>query len=137
MAAFDVRDMLKADSAAQAAPGMSGSSITQMGRALHPLAERIAALPVKPSLSPIMIEGCVRVLDALSVIAAGSLIYWLYASGRVEEALPYQITIPTLALGAIGVFQALQLYNVGALRHYLRSAVKLLTGWTMLFLAAL
>lgn len=137
MAAFDVRDLIKADAAASATPEMFGRTPAGQTRAFHPLAERIAAMPVKPTLSPIMIEGLVRLLDALAVLAAGGLIYWLYAAGKVEDNLAYKITIPALAIGAIGVFQSLQLYHIGALRHFLPMAIKLLTGWTMLFLIAL
>ena len=57
MGAFDVRDMIKADAAASATPEMFGPSLGGATRAFHPLAERIAAIPVKPTLSPIMIEG--------------------------------------------------------------------------------
>lgn len=137
MAAFDVRDLIKADAAASASPEMFGPKAPGQTRAFHPLAERIAAMPVKPTLSPIMIEGLVRLLDALAVLVAGGLIYWLYAAARVEDDLPYQITIPALAIGTIAVFQALQLYHIGALRNLLSTAVKLMTGWTMLFLVAL
>lgn len=137
MAAFDVRDMMKADGAASVTSGTSVPSFVKTGADLHPVAERIAALPVKPTLSPVMIEGCVRLADALAVLAAGALVYWLYAVGKAHSLLPYQITVPAVALGTLGMFQALRLYSVGALRHYLRSTVKLLSGWTMLFLATL
>jgi len=137
MGAFDVRDMIKADAAASATPEMFGPSLGGATRAFHPLAERIAAIPVKPTLSPIMIEGCVRLFDALAVILAGGLIYWLYAAGNVDNFLPYQITIPALAIGTLGCFQALQLYHVGALRNFVAAAVRLVTGWTMLFLITL
>ena len=137
MAAFDVRDLIKADAAASATSGMFGSKPEGPTRAFHPLAERIAAMPVKPTLSPVMIEGLVRLLDALAVLGAGGLIYWLYAAGKVEDGLPYQVTLPALVVGALGTFQALQLYHVGALRNFVPMAVKLMTGWTMLFLVAL
>jgi Undecaprenyl-phosphate glucose phosphotransferase len=137
MAAFDVRDLIKADAAASATAGMFGSKPEGPTRAFHPLAERIAAMPVKPTLSPVMIEGLVRLLDALAVLGAGGLIYLLYAAGKVEDGLPYQVTLPALVVGALGTFQALQLYHVGALRNFVPVAVKLMTGWTMLFLVAL
>ncbi|PZU91819.1 MAG: undecaprenyl-phosphate glucose phosphotransferase [Chelatococcus sp.] len=138
MAAFDVRDMMKADGPASvASPGGSGTAPPKPAGDLNPLAERIAALPVKPTLSPVMIEGCARLLDLVAILAAGALIYWLYAAGKVDNTLPYRVTVPAVAVCALGLFQSLRLYNVGALRHYLRSVVKLLSGWTMLFCATL
>lgn len=130
MGTFDVRDMMKADAAASATPTMLGGPDAGQTRRFHPLAERIAAIPVKPTLSPVMIEGVARLVDALAVAGTGALIYWLYVAGRVDYALPYQIAIPALAIGALAVFQALQLYPIGALRSILPSAVRLLTGWT-------
>lgn len=137
MGTFDVRDMMKADAAAAAASSMLGASEKGQTRRFHPLAERIAAIPVKPTLSPVMIEGVARLLDALAVLGSGALVYWLYVSGKTTHTLPYQIAIPALALGSLGVFQALQLYPIGALRNVIGSAVRLVTGWTMLFLVTL
>ncbi|MBD3844834.1 undecaprenyl-phosphate glucose phosphotransferase [Bosea sp. SSUT16] len=137
MGTFDVRDMMKADAAGSAAPASMGKTEDGQTRRFHPLAERIAALPVKPTLSPVMIEGLVRLLDVLVVLAAGGLIYWLYAAGKVDDPLAYQITIPVVAVGALATFQALRLYPVGALRHFAGMVVRLIGGWTMLFLIAL
>lgn len=137
MGTFDVRDMMKADAAASATPDVFGGTEKGPTRRFHPLAERIAAIPVKPTLSPVMIEGVARLLDLIAVLGTGGLIYWLYAAGKVEYTLPYQVTVGALALGALALFQALQLYPIGALRHFIGSAVRLVTGWTMLFLVAL
>lgn len=136
MGAFDVRDLIKADAAASATPEMFGPGRSGT-RVFHPLAERIAAIPVKPTLSPVMIEGLVRLLDVIAIVGAGALIYWLYAAGTTESTLPYQITIPALAVGALAAFQALHLYHVGALRNFIAMAVRLASGWTLLFLITL
>jgi len=136
MGAFDVRDLMKADAAASATPEMFGPARSGT-RVFHPLAERIAAIPVKPTLSPVMIEGLVRLLDVIAIVGAGGLIYWLYAAGTTESILPYQITIPALAVGALAAFQALHLYHVGALRNFIAMAVRLASGWTLLFLITL
>ena len=97
MGAFDVRDMMKADSAGPATPSSAGKTEDGQTRRFHPLAERIAALPLKPTLSPVMIEGLARLLDVLIVLATGGLVYWLYAAGKVDDPLAYQITVPALA----------------------------------------
>ncbi len=134
MGAFDVRDLIKADSAGPAPQEGAAPSGT---RTFHPLAERIAAMPVKRTLSPVMIEGLVRLADMLAVICMSGLIFWLYVAGNVESTLPYQVTIPLTAVGALAAFQALHLYHIGALRNFVTMAVRLIAGWTMLFLLAL
>ena len=136
MAAFDVRDMLKADDASATLTG-SGAGTENRTHRFHPLAERIAAIPVKPTLSPVMIEGLVRLADAVTICAVGGLIYAVYAAGHVASVLTYQITVAALAIGALALFQTLRLYPVGALRNYVSTAIRLIGGWTMLFLIAL
>jgi len=134
MGTFDVRDMMQADT--QAVSTADGSEAGQAHR-LPPMAERIAAIPAKPTLSPVLIEGTARLLDALIVIGTGTFLYWFYVTGRAVSALPYQLTIAGLTAGALIVFQALQLYPLGALRHVLAVAVKIIGGWTLLFLLTL
>ena len=129
MGAFDVRDLIKADSAGSAP--MSGDSGGT--RTFHPLAERIAAMPVKQTLSPVLIEGLVRLADVLVILGVGGLIFGFYVAGKVDYALPYQVTVPLMAAGALGVFQALHLYHVGALRNFIGMVVRVSAGWTVLF----
>lgn len=136
MAAFDVRDMLKADAAAASPTGFGGGSEPRTHR-FHPLAERIAAIPVKPTLSPVMIEGLVRLADAVTICAVGALVFAAYAAGHVASLLPYQLTVGALAIGALGLFQMLRLYVVGSLRNYVGTAMRLLSGWTTLFMVAI
>ena len=136
MGTFDVRDMLKADAASAETAGFKAEA-PQGEHRLSPLATRIAALPVKPTLSPVLIEGCVRLLDMLTVALVGGLVYWLYVAGSLENTAPYQFTISGLAVGALIAFQALHLYQLGALRHFLSMAARIVAGWTMLFLVAL
>lgn len=136
MGTFDVRDMLKADAASPDPAGLK-PALQQGEHRLGPLAARIAALPVKPTLSPVLIEGCVRVLDMLTIVLVGGLVYWLYVAGTLENTAPYQFTISGLSVGALVAFQALHLYQLGALRHFLSMAARIVAGWTLLFLVAL
>lgn len=136
MAAFDVRDMLKADAAAASPTSFGGGSEPRTHR-FHPLAERIAAIPVKPTLSPVMIEGLVRLADAVTICAVGALVFAAYAAGNVASLLPYQITVGALAIGALALFQMLRLYVVGSLRNYVGTTMRLLSGWTTLFMVAI
>jgi Undecaprenyl-phosphate glucose phosphotransferase len=136
MGAFDVRDLIKADAASATAETRSVNRAGET-RTFHPLAERIAAIPVKPTLSPVMIEGFVRLFDVLAIAGVGGLVYWLYVAGTTQGTLPYQVTVAVLAIGALALFQSLHLYNIGALRHYFPMAARLTLGWTVLFLLGL
>ena len=94
-------------------------------------------MPVKRSLSPVLIEGVVRALDLFAIACAGALVYLFYVAGHIETSLTYQITVLLTALGALAVFQALHLYQIGAHRSYATMAIRLILGWTMLFLMTL
>ncbi|KFC75015.1 Undecaprenyl-phosphate galactosephosphotransferase precursor [Bosea sp. LC85] len=135
MGTFDVRDLMKADAAGASDP--AGGSKTGSTRAFHPLAERIAAMPVKPTLSPVLIEGLVRLFDVLVIVSLAGLVYWLYVAGTTRSTLLYQTTVLLVSVGALAAFQALHLYHIGALRHFVPTAARLVAGWTMLFLIAL
>ena len=87
MGTFDVRDMMKADAAAAAASSMLDTSEKGQTRRFHPLAERIAAIPVKPTLSPVMIEGRIYVPSTkgeMIVLATGDK-YELLARNPIGE----------------------------------------------------
>lgn len=135
MGTFDVRDLIQADAAGASDP--AGGSKTGSTRAFHPLAERIAAMPVKPTLSPVLIEGLVRLFDVLAIVSVAGLVYWFYVAGTTSSTLLYQITVLLVSVGALAAFQALHLYHIGALRHFVPTAARLVAGWTMLFLIAL
>jgi Undecaprenyl-phosphate glucose phosphotransferase len=135
MSAFDVRDLMKADSAG--APPQAPAAGAGAPRTFHPLAERIAAMPVKQTLSPVLIEGLVRLADVVIVAGVGVLAFWLYVHGNSATLLPYQFTIPLMAIGALGCFQAMHLYQLGVQRNFVAVAVRLITAWTGLFLLAL
>lgn len=137
MGAFDVRDLMKADAASAATAGVNGRKPGGEAHVLNPQAERLAAQPVKQTLSPVMIEGLVRLCDVLSVAIVGTLVYLVYVAGTGENTLPYQVTIPAASVGALTLFQVLRLYHIGALRNFATTAVRLIAGWTVLILIAL
>jgi Undecaprenyl-phosphate glucose phosphotransferase len=138
MGAFDVRDMMKVEAAPAAATADGIMPSSDKGpRPLHPLAERLAAIPVRPTLSPIMIEGVARLMDVLTVGLIGTAIYLHYVSDVMESPGHYRFTIPLMALGTLLGFQALHLYHLGALRSFMHQIVRLVAGWTAVFLITL
>lgn len=137
MGTFDVRDLIKADAANSSASNLSDGQRSGSTRAFHPLAERIAAVPVEPTLSPVLIEGVVRLLDMLTIVSVAGLVYWLYVAGTTESMLAYQVTVGVMTVGALATFQALHLYQIGSLRHFVPTSARLMIGWTLLFLIAL
>jgi Undecaprenyl-phosphate glucose phosphotransferase len=136
MSAFDVRDIIKASGETK----MDGGGIAAMGgsnRPLHPLAERIAAMPFRKSLSPVMVEGLVRLFEMAIVAIIGLAIFAVYVFPVVRYSQPYAIAIPVISVSTVAIFQALHLYHVGAMRSFAPQSLRLLAGWSALFLAAI
>jgi Undecaprenyl-phosphate glucose phosphotransferase len=136
MSTFDVRDMMKLDAGSGAAAGTATSG-PQDPRALNPLAESLAAVPTQPTLSAIMIEGVARLCDLSVVTACGVLLFHFYVADLVSYTLPYWIAVPAVAIATQVIFQALHLYNLGALRSFTAQFFRVVTGWSMLFLLGL
>ena len=117
MSAFDVRDIIKASGETKT----DGGGIAAMGgsnRPLHPLAERIAAMPFRKSLSPVMVEGLVRLFEMAIVAIIGLAIFAVYVFPVVRYSQPYAIAIPVISVSTVAIFQALHLYHVGAMRSF-------------------
>jgi Undecaprenyl-phosphate glucose phosphotransferase len=133
MGAFDVRDIMKAGK--PGATAVDASEITP--RPFHPLAEKIAAIPVKPTLSPILFEAGARCLDVAIVFITGFVIFQYYVAQVVSEAGLYAYIIPLIAFGVLATFQALHLYHLGALRHLMAQIIRLVAGWSVVFTAIL
>ncbi len=133
MGAFDVRDIMKA--------GQTGAKAIETPdiapRPFHPLAEKIAAIPVKPTLSPILFEAGARILDTVIVIVAGYVIFQYYVAPVVNDVGLYAYLIPLMAFGVLVTFQALHLYHLGALRHLMAQIIRLAAGWGVVFTAIL
>lgn len=136
MSTFDVRDIMKASG--DAAPAKGGIAAVSSGSTkLPPLAERIAAMPFEKSMSPVMIEGLVRVFDMMVVGLIGTIVFVFYVLPVVDYTQPYAIAIPLMSVSTVAAFQALHLYHVGAMRSFAPQSIRILAGWTALFLLAL
>jgi FlaA1/EpsC-like NDP-sugar epimerase len=137
MSTFDVRDMMKLDSGAETFSSASSTTAPAAPRGLNPLAEHVAAMPVGNTLSAIMIEGVTRFLDAAIIALTGFALFQIYLSDVVDYHLPYWIIVPTIVVTAQIVFQALHLYQLGALRSFTAQFFRVIAGWSIIFLLGL
>ncbi|MGL4441147.1 MAG: undecaprenyl-phosphate glucose phosphotransferase [Bosea sp. (in: a-proteobacteria)] len=136
MSTFDVRDIMKASG--DAAPGKGGiAAVSSAQGSLPPLAERIAAMPFEKSMSPVMVEGFARLFDMVIVGVIGLAVFLFYVLPVVDYTDPYAVAIPLMSVSTVAIFQALHLYHVGAMRSFAPQSIRILAGWTALFLIAL
>ncbi len=135
MSAFHVRDIMKANEAARSSD--TGGAVRREQGGLPPLAERIAAMPFRKSLSPVMVEGAARFIDLAIIACLGTLIFAYYVWPVETPKEAYALFIPAMSLGTVAAFQALHLYHVGAMRSFAPQSLRVLAGWTAIFMLAL
>ncbi|MDJ1156916.1 undecaprenyl-phosphate glucose phosphotransferase [Chelatococcus sp. SYSU_G07232] len=135
MSSYDLRDFIR--HAAEAAASSPVAPEPEPSRRLSPLAEEIVAAPVKPSYSPVVLAGVVRLAECLLVALTGIAVHWLYLTGRQGYSTAYFVAIPTVAALTVVVFQTLGLYHVGVFRSFVAQSVRLFGGWTVVFLVTL
>lgn len=133
MSAVNIRDLIQAAASATADGAPVGGRERVLGGA--PIAESASGLPVSKSLSPVVLVGMVRALEAAIVMATGILAHLLYLGGPVDAN--YWAAVLTLGALALLAFQAVGGYSIGAFRAFFRYGVKIALGWVLVFLVAL
>src|SRR5690349_8627164 len=111
MGTFDIRDFMKEASAASDAAG--DPSAAKPPTPLSPLAERLATLPVKPTYSPVVLCGTVRLVEFCIVAVTGFAIHRLYLPPQSLDVVD-ALFIPGLAALTVVVLQAIGAYHVSA-----------------------
>ncbi|MGJ3261950.1 MAG: undecaprenyl-phosphate glucose phosphotransferase [Salinarimonas sp.] len=133
MSGLNIRDLMAAAAGATADAGAPAGRVPRLAGA--PLAESASGLPVARSLSPVVLVGSVRALEAVIVVGSGLLVHATYLGGVVS----FDYWVALLSIGALALlsFQALGVYSIGAFRAFFRFGVKIAFGWALVFLVAL
>ena len=87
MSSFGVHDMMKVDASTAATLIEASRQRDRRLPACRPLAERLAALPVKPTYSPLVLEGLARFTDLVLVIVTGFVAFHLYLGDRAQSSI--------------------------------------------------
>jgi len=113
----------------QAAEGRKG--------ALSSAALAVAAQPLKPAYSPIVLAGTVRLIEVALVVMVGLVVYFAYVVPANEFAWYYVAAIIGIALLAMLAFQAADIYQVQAFRGHEKQYMRLASAWSVVFLIAI
>jgi len=131
MSGFDIRAFLSAAADASAAGG-SGSA--RFRRRAVPTAEAVAPVVIRPSYSPAIVSGVARFVEFALVMLAGLVVYEFYlADTLLLDSAYWLATAGTAALTTL-VFQAIGVYSVQAFRSFFIYALRLVAGWSLVFL---
>jgi Undecaprenyl-phosphate glucose phosphotransferase len=134
MCSYDIRSMMKAETGRSTLEASGSNAPT---RELSPLAERLTQIPLKPTYSPIILTGLVRLMEIILVLTAGILAHEIYLGSAATAYSIYFISIFSVALLNMTIFQALGCYEITAFRSPAAYTVRIIAGWTSVILIAL
>jgi FlaA1/EpsC-like NDP-sugar epimerase len=119
-----------------AASAIATARSSQSSRELSPLAKMIAAEPVAPAMSAVVLGGSIRIAEFLILSLIGAAIYGYYVYPAEEFLWRYAVATFGASAAAIIAFHIADTYDVLALRRPISSFVRLTLAWTAIFLLA-
>jgi Undecaprenyl-phosphate glucose phosphotransferase len=135
MSGFDIRAFISAAADASAAAG--GPGAPRFRRRAVPTAEAVAPIVIRRSYSPAIVTGVARAVEFALVMLAGLVVYQIYlAESLLIDGAYWLATAGTAALTVL-VFQAIGVYSVQAFRSFFIYALRLVAGWSLVFLVLL
>ncbi|BAT60530.1 UDP-glucose:undecaprenyl-phosphate glucose-1-phosphate transferase [Variibacter gotjawalensis] len=120
-----------------AAAALGATARSNTPRILSPAAEKIAALPVMPALSPIVLAGIVRMIDFGAIIVLGFALYAVYVVPTYGVMWQYVPAILAIAVLTILAFQSADIYHVTAFRSPVGQVIRLVPAWTIVMFLAI
>jgi Undecaprenyl-phosphate glucose phosphotransferase len=136
MLELDARQMMSAASvSAVAAAG--GAIPMSSGRGLSPEAQKVAAEPVAPAYSPIVLAGTVRLVEFFLIMLVGLVVYAGYVVPLDGFAWYYVGAVAAIATLAMFTFQAADIYQVQAFRGHEKQYFRMASAWSVVFLIAI
>ncbi|WP_029356109.1 undecaprenyl-phosphate glucose phosphotransferase [Bosea sp. 117] len=124
----------------------SAIDVSSLGRArntsgptieLGPLAAQIAARPVVPAISRVVLAGAVRLVDFALITLVGLALQLAYVFPVEGIPLSYVIAIPATALLAVASFQTARVYDVSTLHQIVPQLGRIAAAWAAAFAIAL
>jgi Undecaprenyl-phosphate glucose phosphotransferase len=127
MAAYSARDIEKG-AAPVRDPTRSGS------RANAAALRRLAAEPLSPVYSRVVIAGLARAFESALIALTGMAVYFAYVVRNIGQQPGYFPVIVAVAALAVVAFQSLQSYSLPAFRRPMRQMLRIAAGWALVFL---
>ncbi|MBY0531646.1 MAG: undecaprenyl-phosphate glucose phosphotransferase [Xanthobacteraceae bacterium] len=119
-----------------AASAIATARASNAARELSPLAKIIAAEPVPPAMSAVVLGGSIRIAEFLLLSLIGFAIYGYYVYSGEGFLWRYVIATFGASAAAMVAFQIADVYDASALRRAISSFARLTLAWTAIFLLA-
>jgi Undecaprenyl-phosphate glucose phosphotransferase len=137
MLELDTRKMMRAASAAAVAAPAGAVPIPPRRGDLSPEAQRVAAEPVAPAYSPIVVAGTVRLIEFALVMLVGLAVYAAYVVPIDGFEWYYVGAVAGIATLAMLAFQAADIYQIQAFRGHEKQYFRMASAWSVVFLIAI
>jgi len=127
-------NLLRADGSAaraSAAPPRAAAP-----RALGALARMVAAEPVPPAISAVVLAGFVRLYEFAIIFGLGILIHHGYVQSYEPFSWRYFFAIAGISLATVIFFQLSDLYSIASLRTRIEQLSRVGVIWSLVMLAA-
>jgi Undecaprenyl-phosphate glucose phosphotransferase len=128
---INARSMLNA---ATAEATLAGAPVFERRRRLSRAALAVTNQKVRKAFSPVVIAGCVRLADFLSLSVIGVAIYLGYAAQIDGFNWSYIIAILGMTATAVICFQASGIYDIQVFRGHVRQTTRMISTWAFVFL---
>ncbi len=131
----DIQQAVEAHAAAASAVALA--PVRARTPELGPLALRIAAEPIPPVISQVVLTGLVRLAEFLAIAALGIVIYAGYVYSDEGFAWRYIWATGVISAAAILAFHWVEIYDIALLRTRVQQLGRLALAWTVVMLVAL
>lgn len=133
---LDARKMLGASAAVAAATGGPDTRAQKQSQ-LSPEALAVASIATRPAISPIVLAGFVRAIEATLIALVGTLAFYVYVFPVEGLQFPYIFAVAGISVLSVVAFQAVDIYQVHAFRRPFRQIARLASAWSVVFLFAI
>ncbi|MDX6807091.1 undecaprenyl-phosphate glucose phosphotransferase [Terrihabitans rhizophilus] len=110
---------------------------TQPRPGMPPRALDLAEQPVKPTFSPVVVSGLVRITEAAVLVVSGFTARLVLGSEHSDGLWPEAALILLVGIVAVLLFEAAQLYSIPMFRQRFQQITRVVAAWTGLMLAVL
>jgi Undecaprenyl-phosphate glucose phosphotransferase len=109
---------------------------TSTPRELGALARMVAAEPVLPAISAVVLGGLIRLYEFVAILGLGLAIFHSYVHPHEPFSWRYFLAIAGISIATVTIFQLSDLYSIAALRTRVEQLSRVGLIWTMVMLAA-
>ncbi|MGE0565004.1 MAG: undecaprenyl-phosphate glucose phosphotransferase [Pseudolabrys sp.] len=100
---------------------------------LSPAAMEVVGATTSPAMSPIVLAGFVRIIEAALIVTVGLAIYVSYLAFEDGFAWRYGVAIGAIAGLTMLAFQVADIYQVQAFRGHEKQYMRLASAWSVVF----